>query len=187
MYDIIRLTYNIVCWHATSYVHTMSYTIWTDDIVCHIRTTSYVHFWHTTLHTICGGDNIRCRMCDIRCRMLTYDIVRDIRCRTYNVVRLYPVYSTYDIAHTMYNTMSYVCTYDIVYTYDIVGGKNPDGRLKFQLKLTWLPFAIGAIFKKTQSHCKMCAGIPRAARRPTYAVNSVNLVFTEIWTLIHAS
>jgi hypothetical protein len=47
-------------------------------------------------------------MCDIRCRMLTYDIIRDVRCRTYDVVRLYSVYRTYDIARTMYNTMSYV-------------------------------------------------------------------------------
>jgi hypothetical protein len=86
----------------------MSYTIRTYKIVCHVHTTSYVHFRHTTLYTICGDGNIRCRMCDIRCRMLTYDIVRDVRCRTYDVVRLYPVYRTCDIARTMYNTMSYV-------------------------------------------------------------------------------
>ncbi len=49
-------------------------------------------------------------------------------------------------------------------------------RLKFQLKLTWRPFAIGAIFKTPQSHNEMCAGMPRAAHRPTYSVNSVNLV-----------
>ncbi len=53
--------------------------------------------------------------------MLTYDIVRDVRCRTYDVVRLHPVYHTYrtydivlNIVHTLY------------VTYDIVGGKNPD-------------------------------------------------------------
>ncbi len=57
-------------------------------------------------------------------------------------------------------------------------------RLKFQLKLTswWLPFAIiGAIFKTPLFHRKMrWAGMPRVAgvpvRRPTYSVNSVNLV-----------
>ncbi len=49
-------------------------------------------------------------------------------------------------------------------------------RFKFQLKLAWRPFAIGAIFKKNQSHRKMCAGMPRAARLPAYLVNSVNSV-----------
>jgi hypothetical protein len=81
----------------------------------------------------CGDDNIRCRMCDIRCLMLTYDIVRHVRCRTYDVVRLYPVYRTYELhvrcttrcrmLHVRHRTS---CTYDIEYTYDIVGGKNPE-------------------------------------------------------------
>ncbi len=53
-------------------------------------------------------------------------------------------------------------------------------RLKFQLKLTWRPFAIGAIFKTPQSHREMCAGMPHAARRPTYSVNSVNLVLLDL-------
>jgi hypothetical protein len=39
----------------------------------------------------------------------------------------------------------------------------PDGRLKFQLKLTWLPFAIasGALFKNLsiRSHCKMRSAV----------------------------
>jgi hypothetical protein len=61
-----------------------------------------------------GDDNIRCHMCDIRRRMLTYDIVHGVQCRTCDVVCLYPVYRTYDIARTMYNTMSYFCTCDIV-------------------------------------------------------------------------
>ncbi len=67
--------------------------------------------------------------------MLTYDIVRDVRCRTYDsdVVRLYPVYDrTYDIVRAMFNTMSYVArtmsyVHDLRHRmYDIVGGKNPD-------------------------------------------------------------
>ncbi len=53
-------------------------------------------------------------------------------------------------------------------------------RLKIQLKLTWRPFAIGAIFKIPQSHREMCAGMPPAARRPTYSVNSVNLVLLDL-------
>ncbi len=117
-YDIEYLTYDIVCWHTTSYVHTMSYTIWTYDIVCHVHTTLYVHFRHTTLYTICGDENGRCRMCHIRCRMLTYDIVRHVRCRTYDVVRLYPVYRTYDIVRTMFNTTSYVA-HTMSYVHDV--------------------------------------------------------------------
>jgi hypothetical protein len=71
-------------------------------------------------------ENVRCRMCHIRCRMLMYDIVRDVRCCTYDVVRLYPVYRTYDIVRTMFNTISYVArTMSYVHdvrcmTYDIV-------------------------------------------------------------------
>ena len=53
-------------------------------------------------------------------------------------------------------------------------------RLKFQLKLTRRPFAIGAIFKTPQSHREMCAGMPRAARQPTYSVYSVNLVLLDL-------
>ena len=39
--------------------------------------------------------DVVCAMYD----MLTYDILRDVRCRTYNVVRLHPVsmYRTYDV------------------------------------------------------------------------------------------
>ncbi len=55
--------------------------------------------------------------------------------------------------------------------------------LKIQLKLTWRPFAIGAIFKTPRSHRRMCAGMPRTARRPTYAVNSVNLVILDLLDL----
>ncbi len=40
--------------------------------------------------------------------------------------------------------------------------------LKFQLKFTWQPFAIVASFKTPQSHSKMCTGMPRTARLPTY-------------------
>ena len=53
-------------------------------------------------------------------------------------------------------------------------------RLKFQLKLTRRPFAIGAFFNTPQSKREMCAGMPRAARRPTYSVNSVNLVKLDL-------
>ncbi len=61
-------------------------------------------------------------------------------------------------------------------------------RLKLQLKLTWRPFAIGAIFKTLQSsQSKMCSGMPRAARRPAYlanSVNSVNLVLLDLLSLL---
>jgi hypothetical protein len=104
--------------HATSYVHTMSYTIWTYDIVCHVHTTLYIHFRHTTLYTICGGEHVLCRMWHVRCRMLTYDIVFDVQCSTYDVVRLHPVHRTYDMVHAMFNTMSYVAR-TMSYVHDV--------------------------------------------------------------------
>ncbi len=69
-----------------------------------------------------------------------------------------------------------------------------DRRLKFQLKLTWQPFAIGRPgatfkFKTPKSHRKMCAGMLRAARRPTYSLNSVNLrlVLLDLLDLLSSS
>jgi hypothetical protein len=59
-------------------------------------------------------------------------------------------------------------------------------RLKLQLKLTWLPFAIRAIFKSPQSNCKICSGMPLAARQPFYlasSVHSVNLVLLDLLSL----
>ncbi len=45
------------------------------------------------------------------------------------------------------------------------------GRLKFQLELTWQPFALVPF---------LLSGMPRAARRATYSVNSVNLVLLDL-------
>ena len=39
-------------------------------------------------------------------------------------------------------------------------------RLKINLKLTWRPFAIGAVFKTPQPNREMRAAMPRAGRRP---------------------
>ncbi len=125
-------TYYFVCWHTTLYVHTMSYMIWTYDIVCQEHTTLYVHFQHTTLYTICRDENIRCRMCHIRCRMLTYD-TSHVQCRKSISCILHVWHCTYDVQHDVV-----CCTYDVVrawrttsyVTYDIVGGKNPDDCLE---------------------------------------------------------
>ena len=60
---------------------------------------------------------------DIRHRMF-------IRCRTYDVVRHIARTTSYVRYDTRFRRLHVrcrtSCTYDIVYTYDIVGGKNPD-------------------------------------------------------------
>jgi hypothetical protein len=136
-------------------VYTMSYTaiVWTYDIVCHVHTTSYIHFRHTTLYTICGDEYVRCRMCHILCRLslaagtVTPAVQVDLRHRststpgdvTYDVARTMSYKYVYTISHVRCSTrcrLSHVrcrtCrTYDrgirreSYVTYDIrVGGKN---------------------------------------------------------------
>ncbi len=45
-------------------------------------------------------------------------------------------------------------------------------RLKIKLKHSSLLFAIGTVFKITQSNREMCAAMPRAGRRPTVALRN---------------
>ncbi len=94
---------------------------------------SCVHLGQTTSYTIYLNDNLRCPMCQTRCSVYTYYIVH-----TYEVVRkmsyvyiLYIARTTSHVQYTMRCRISHVrcrtsCTYDIIRTYDIVGGKNPD-------------------------------------------------------------
>jgi hypothetical protein len=110
-YDIVRLAYDIVCWHTTSYVMYDTYDVvydmnlWyrmlcTYDVVGPFRTYDIVYDmfkWQPTMSYVSDT------MSYVLVRHHTY-----IRCRTYDVVRLYPVYRTYDIARTIFNTMSYV-------------------------------------------------------------------------------
>ena len=121
---VIRVTWFADGYHSISLSYhtsgflppTMSYV--TYDVVRHVRTTSYV--WRTTS---CWTSHVRCRTCDIQgldVRHRTWDIVRDVQCRT----------STYDIVCYLYDivrvvvctwhTTSYVhIVYDIVCTYDV--------------------------------------------------------------------
>jgi hypothetical protein len=114
----------------------------------------------------------------------------------YHFLHYVPVCTRYRPVHTC--TYMYVPKTLILYhqsRFQMTGIDAEDGpqrsnfwRLKFQLKLTWLPFAIGAIFKTPQSHCKMCAGMPHFARRPAAvylanSVNSVNLVLLDLLVL----
>ncbi len=104
--------------HRTSDIR---YRMLTCDIVRHIK---YIRCRIRYEPTISYVMYIRCRtsISDIRHRiryvdMINYDVVRDrydvVRRHTtlyvtYDVVLLYPVYCTYYIARSIYNTMSYV-------------------------------------------------------------------------------
>ncbi len=68
-YDVVCVTYDVVCWRATSYVtydvaRTMSYVY----ILYIARTRSYVR-----CSTPCRMSHVRC------CTCMTYNIVRDVR------------------------------------------------------------------------------------------------------------
>ena len=102
----------------------MSHTIWTYDILCHVHTTSYVHFRHTTLYTICGDENVRCRMWhvdtyDVVCWRTTSYVMYDVACTMLYVYILYIARTTSYVRCSTRCRMSHVrhrtcMTYDIV-------------------------------------------------------------------------
>jgi hypothetical protein len=122
-------------------------------------------------------------MCDIRYRMLTYDIVRDVLCRTYNVVRLYPVYHMYDIARTMYNRMSCVArttsyVMHVRHRAYIVGGKNPDGAVR-----RWTLDSAAAC---TACPCRSASGPQAPSMGPGEAVGNARRLSWEPATAVEA-
>ncbi len=132
---------------TTSYVwHTISYVDMRHRTCkrCRIRYEPVISYVMYIRHRMSISD---IRHCIRYVEMTTYDVV----CVTYDVVCWRTtLYVTYDVARAMSyvyilyiaRTTSHVrcttrcrmlhvrhrtsCTYDIVYTYDIVGGKNPD-------------------------------------------------------------
>ncbi len=76
-YDVLCVTYDVVCQHTTSYV--------TYDVA---RTMSYVYTLYIARTTSYVRCSTRCRMSHVRCRTcMTYDIVRDVRHRRWQESR----------------------------------------------------------------------------------------------------
>ncbi len=76
-YDVVCVTYDVVCWRTTSYV--------TYDIA---RTMSYVYILYIARMASYVRCSTWCRMSHVRCRTcMTYDIVRDVRHRRWQESR----------------------------------------------------------------------------------------------------
>ncbi len=76
-YDVVCVTYDVVCRRTTSYV--------TYDVA---RTMSYVYTLYIALTTSYVRCSTRCRTSHVRCRTyMTYDIVRDVRHRRWQESR----------------------------------------------------------------------------------------------------
>jgi len=82
-YDVVCVTYDVVCWRTTLYVTYMSYV--TYDVA---RTMSYVYTLYIARTTSYVRCSTRCRTSHVRCRTcMTYDIVRDVRHRRWQESR----------------------------------------------------------------------------------------------------